>query len=379
VNIIDMASMGFRTKSVTSALLAGILCGCAAPSDVTMSQAADATYSGVIDEPVTLVDGRYEGRAYADAAASRPVVQLLRGPALVADIDGDGFDEAVVVLASSFGGSGSYTWLAVVEAFDGLAQSVAPVSLGDRVRIEALTLDNRIIRTRTLEHGPSDAMCCPSARRIREWTFSDGILSESGDGMVIERLVGHVRVGHEVRSFRACSSEQDAWLVDRTGGDLADIVKQLAPGQYAPLFVEVDGAIGPPPDTGFGADYDSSLTVFELRRAEREGFGCSEDRAGFAFRARGNEPSWQLVISGSTLSFSTMAGGAVDAAYQFAVLADGTIRASGNSDEASIEADITELRCVDTMSDSIFDYTARVRVDSTEYRGCATRGVLPVE
>ena len=56
MNIIDMASMGFRTKSVTSALLAGILCGCAAPSDVTMSQAADATYSGVIDEPVTLVE-----------------------------------------------------------------------------------------------------------------------------------------------------------------------------------------------------------------------------------------------------------------------------------------------------------------------------------
>ena len=41
-------------------------------TELTIEQLRDATYDNVLDAPVTLVDGRFEGEPFAPVAATRP-------------------------------------------------------------------------------------------------------------------------------------------------------------------------------------------------------------------------------------------------------------------------------------------------------------------
>jgi hypothetical protein len=76
----------------------------------TLLELRNATYAGLEDlaVPVTLEERRWEGEPFEPGAASRPSVVLAPGFRLTGDLDGDGAEEAVVVLAQSSGGSG--TW-----------------------------------------------------------------------------------------------------------------------------------------------------------------------------------------------------------------------------------------------------------------------------
>ena len=76
---------------------------------LTTEQLASATYSGIYDEPFTMTGGAYLGDPFVEGGASRPSVQLIDDFLLSADLTGDGKDEAVVLLAESSGGSGTFT------------------------------------------------------------------------------------------------------------------------------------------------------------------------------------------------------------------------------------------------------------------------------
>ena len=73
----------------------------------TAFELAHATYSGIMDEPVTLTGGRWEGEPFVEGGASRPTVGLVDHFILTGDLDGDGLDEAVTFLWESSGGSGN--------------------------------------------------------------------------------------------------------------------------------------------------------------------------------------------------------------------------------------------------------------------------------
>lgn len=358
------------------AMLAG---GCQRQSDMTLADAAGATVSGVLESPFTLVDGRYEGAAFDTTASSRPVVRLLAGPGLVADVNSDGDAEAVVILVSSFGGSGSYVFLAVVDAVDDGAKTVAIAPLGDRIRVESLSFEDRVIRARMLAHGPDDALCCPTIRQLREWLFEGGALQEPGEPLTIARHIGHALFVDDTRTFRPCGSDRDAWLVDRTDGDLAGLAERLTVAPDRSLFIDVDGAVGPGPDEGPGAGYETALTVFAVRRAEREGFGCREALADYVFRAFGNEPGWQLRVTGPALELAVTGSESVRVGNALITASDNLFRIAGHSEQGAIEAEIARARCVDSMSGSMFEHGARVRFGDSEFVGCAIRGLQPVE
>ena len=57
------------------------------------------------------------------------------------DLTGDGIDEAVVALAHSAGGSGVFIYLAIVRDDSGNPDNTATISLGDRVRVIALAIE----------------------------------------------------------------------------------------------------------------------------------------------------------------------------------------------------------------------------------------------
>jgi len=69
----------------------------------TLEELKNATYNGFKGHhgPVTLADGRWEGKPYVEGGASRPEVYFVRDFRLIGDVNGDGTDEAVVLLGES--------------------------------------------------------------------------------------------------------------------------------------------------------------------------------------------------------------------------------------------------------------------------------------
>jgi len=147
----------------------------AAPS---AEELARTTYVGVYDEPVALEDGRWEGEPYAAGAASRPAVELVGDFRLTGDLNGDGSEEAVVLLAKSSGGSGTYNYLAVVGRDGKNPVNLGTAGIGDRVQVRSAGLADGRIELDVIQQGPGDAACCPSQKAKRTWALDDSGLTE---------------------------------------------------------------------------------------------------------------------------------------------------------------------------------------------------------
>jgi heat shock protein HslJ len=152
----------------------------AAPKAPTWSELASATYSGIPELPaeVTLVNGRWEGPPHVPGGSSRPALTLMPDFRLVSDLDGNGAEEAVVLLGQSGGGTGENLYLAVMDRQAAGLRHVAWGLIGDRVQIRrARTEQNRILLD-VVQVGESDAMCCPGELAERMWALEASALRE---------------------------------------------------------------------------------------------------------------------------------------------------------------------------------------------------------
>jgi putative lipoprotein len=195
-------------------------------------------------------------------------------------------------------------------------------------------------------------------------------------------LRGHLVIGHEVRSFRPCGTEQDLWVMDETGVGLAQVYETLTSGVYQDLYAVVLGEVGPAPADGFGADYAGSIAVVSLLHAAPESHACDEDLSGITVQASGNEPFWRLDIRDEGILLSEL--GSEDRLFSPATGSseEGGLRRfrgaaeaeAGQEAGASINVVIEERACRDSMSGAYFSFSARVEVDGRELVGCARRG-----
>jgi heat shock protein HslJ len=143
-----------------------------------LSELANATYTGIYEEPVKLTNGRWEGKPFPGGGASRPSVSLVRDFYKTGDLAGDGKVEAVVMLAESSGGSGTFQYLAVVGRSGGEMTNLGTARVGDRVQIIRAWIENGSILMDVVQAGPDDAMCCPTQVTHRTWQLRSGTLKE---------------------------------------------------------------------------------------------------------------------------------------------------------------------------------------------------------
>jgi heat shock protein HslJ len=155
---------------------------------------ARTTYHGVYDEPVTLEGGYWEGAPYTADAVSRPEVGLIRDFRLTGDVNGDGSEEAVVLLIMSSGGSGTYNYLAVVGRNGETPVNLGTAGIGDRVQVRSASIADGRIELDVIQQGPGDAACCPSQKARRTWALDDAglteVASEITGTLSIEDLLG---------------------------------------------------------------------------------------------------------------------------------------------------------------------------------------------
>jgi heat shock protein HslJ len=113
---------------------------------------------------VQLTGGQYRAPA-AEGSASEIIVSLSNFAAF-GDLNGDGVEDAAVILVSSGGGSGVFYDLAVVIDENGTLTNVAIDSLGDRVQVKGLQVTDGEIVVSLLTHAPSDPLCCATQNTI---------------------------------------------------------------------------------------------------------------------------------------------------------------------------------------------------------------------
>jgi heat shock protein HslJ len=162
----------------------------AAPPDVTASPAAiekpaaastidpaNATYTGVYDDPVTLEDGVYEGEPFVEDSPMRPRLELVEGPRIDTDLDGDGTQETAVLLTENSGGTGHFLYVAVLNTEEGEVRNSGTILVGDRVQIRRFYIDGGQIALDVVQGGPNDAACCPTENATHTFTYADGRLT----------------------------------------------------------------------------------------------------------------------------------------------------------------------------------------------------------
>jgi heat shock protein HslJ len=138
----------------------------------------NATLSGIYEEPITLVEGEYEGEPFDPEGASRPTVHLITELMPAGDLDGDGVDEVIALVEENSGGTGHFLYIVPLATVDGVVQQLGVAEVGDRVKIRSMGIEDHSIVMETIEAGPDDAACCPTLKKKRTWTVINGALSE---------------------------------------------------------------------------------------------------------------------------------------------------------------------------------------------------------
>jgi heat shock protein HslJ len=161
--------------------------------------AANAAYPGVFDEAVVLKGGQWTGAPYVEGGASAPRAGLAGDLLLQGDVDGDAAEEAVVLLWSSSGGSGTFDYVAVLDRdAKGAVSTVAIAPLGDRVKVRSAAIEDGRIVFDVVQAGPGDAACCPGQNVRRTFAVEGKSMTETSTEdrgrMTLSDLAGEWRL-----------------------------------------------------------------------------------------------------------------------------------------------------------------------------------------
>lgn len=142
-------------------LVLATLYGCAKPTDIENQgnvSPLNATYT-IDGEDVTLVDGYAE--APAVPGSSTKITTRIWGAPEISDLNGDGQEDAALVLIHDSGGTGTFYYLVAAISDDGGYQGTSGVLLGDRIEPQAIVaVDNRI-SVEFLDRVPGGAFAEP--------------------------------------------------------------------------------------------------------------------------------------------------------------------------------------------------------------------------
>lgn len=173
---------GAHTLRPTPLLLGGLLslAACSSVADTapppapTLEQLRSVAITGIVDDTVRLVNGRWEGPPVVPGSAVRDAVVLLETVA-VGDLDGQPGEEAVAAVMHSGGGTGTFLHLVVfVTGRDGQPAQLGVGLVGDRIEVRGLTIEQGDIHLDVLEAGPADPMCCPTQLARKSFELRGG-------------------------------------------------------------------------------------------------------------------------------------------------------------------------------------------------------------
>ena len=139
-------------------------------------EAASYRTENAADGVAELEDGEYEEPV---APGSSAMTRIVLGKSAFGDLDGDGEDDAAAITIEEPGGSGSFRYVHALPWADGALTDVGAVFLGDRIRVEGVSIHGGVIVVAMLDR-PEDASFseAPTLPVIRRFRIEGGALTE---------------------------------------------------------------------------------------------------------------------------------------------------------------------------------------------------------
>lgn len=125
---------------------------------LTADQLKNATYTlPVYEQTITLQDG-----TFLSGEGPTQISVRLQDSMAFGDMDGDGVEDAAVLLAENGGGTGVFVSLIVMLNRDGQPVQSGAALVDDRPQILSLRFENGLITVDAVIHGTNDPGCCPN-------------------------------------------------------------------------------------------------------------------------------------------------------------------------------------------------------------------------
>lgn len=120
---------------------------------------------------VQLTDGRYqEGTPGSADYISVSMTDFIAW----GDLNDDGVDETVAIVAENYGGSGTFVFLVVYQSQEDGLSFLTSTFLDDRPLVNALSVEEGEILVDAIIHASDDPMCCPTLYTARHY-FLNGV------------------------------------------------------------------------------------------------------------------------------------------------------------------------------------------------------------
>ncbi len=153
---------------------------------LTLDALRNATYVlPTYGKTVKLTDGNYR---YETSTELLDVILL--DVYATGDLNGDGVEDAAVILGENGGGSGTFESVIVVYNENGTPVQAAAATLGDRVLVRSAAIQSGEIILEMQVHGPNDGLCCPSVPTLQTYRMIGGYLW-------MTRLTSNLQTGTE--------------------------------------------------------------------------------------------------------------------------------------------------------------------------------------
>ncbi len=178
-----------------------------APAGLQIDQLRNTSYrfTDMPNQPVQLTDGVKPRDVSDPAGADYRVAGIVGGGEAIAlgDLDGDGSEDAAVILTADPDGTGVFFHLFVMLSNAGQPAQAAEAFLGDRVALHEVSIANREVTVRMDVAGPEDGACCPSQPSVRRYRLEtdlslDVTLEENGVAVTYPVDYGGDPVGYAV-------------------------------------------------------------------------------------------------------------------------------------------------------------------------------------
>ena len=148
-----------------------------AGNKLTLEELMNAEYYVITYEEKAQLENGYYQRDYGGLPSGLEVIVLENNIAF-GDLNSDKKEDAAVIVYSSGGGTGTFRELAVVINKDGDPYYLTSTYLGDRVKINSISINSGIIILDITTHTPEDPMCCPTLNKIVKYELVENQLVE---------------------------------------------------------------------------------------------------------------------------------------------------------------------------------------------------------
>ena len=137
-----------------------------------------------------MTDGYWEGDPILAGSTLRPKVDIIENGIVTGDLNGDGAEDAVVLMDETAEGTGRFTYITAVLDVASAPTPVDALQVGDRIQVKSAAIEDGQAILEIVAPGPGGAACCANTNARKTYAYAERRLGRDGQRGLEPRLPG---------------------------------------------------------------------------------------------------------------------------------------------------------------------------------------------